>query len=90
MHERYRLRFMRLIIMFDLPTETKQDKRIYTHFVKFLKEEGYVRMQYSVYSKLCINNDSLMTFKKHLLLHAPEKRGCKNVNNIRKTISVYH
>ena len=66
-------RFMRLIVMFDLPTETKVDLKNYRIFVKNLTNEGYIRLQYSIYSKLCINKDSAMTASKKLTKFAPPK-----------------
>lgn len=65
-------RFMRIIAIFDLPVITKEEKRIYRKFVKYLKSEGYIRVQYSVYSKLCINNDSCNTAAKKLRTSAPK------------------
>ncbi len=65
-------RFMRLVVIFDLPTITKTDKRNYRKFVKYLKNEGYIRIQYSVYSKLCINNNSCSTASKKLENNAPK------------------
>jgi len=44
-------RCMWIVTMFDLPVATKQAKRAYTDFVKFLKRDGFTRMQYSVYSR---------------------------------------
>lgn len=64
-------RFMRLLILFDLPTTTKNDVKAYRRFVKYLKSEGYVRVQYSVYSKLCINSDAATTASKRLEMNAP-------------------
>lgn len=66
-------RFMRLIIFFDLPMKTNRDLRIYRNFVKYLKNEGYIRIQYSVYAKLCINKDSAKTASKRVIINAPEK-----------------
>ena len=62
---------MRLMVLFDLPTETKLHLKRYRDFVKYLKSEGYIRLQYSVYSKLCINSDSVRTAEKRLLVNAP-------------------
>ena len=45
--------FMRLILMFDLPTLTSNDRREYRKFVKYLVNDGYCRINYSVYAKLC-------------------------------------
>lgn len=51
-------RFMRVLIMFDLPFETKKQKRIYTQFRKRLIEDGFLMMQYSIYIKSVVNKDS--------------------------------
>lgn len=44
-------RCMWVVAMFDLPVNTKEAKRAYTDFVKFLKRDGFTRMQYSVYGR---------------------------------------
>ena len=43
---------MRVIVFFDLPVETTQQRRNYTHFRKFLIRSGFIMMQESVYTKL--------------------------------------
>lgn len=48
-------RFMRLIVFFDLPMLTSEDKREYRHFRKFLIKRGFIMMQKSVYTKLVLN-----------------------------------
>lgn len=48
-------RYMRIIILFDLPMETVVQKREYSHFRKFLLRSGFIMMQKSVYSKLALN-----------------------------------
>lgn len=50
-------RFMRIIVMFDLPTATTEDKREYIHFRKGLIKLGFDMLQYSVYSRITRNND---------------------------------
>ncbi len=65
------LRFMRLIIFFDLPQKTKADNKKYRNFIKFLKNNGYIMMQYSVYSKLCLNSSTVLTQKKLLQNNSP-------------------
>ena len=47
---------MRVLVFFDLPTETSRDRKIYSKFRKFLIKEGFIMMQESVYSKLTLNN----------------------------------
>lgn len=50
-------RFMRIIVMFDLPTATTEDKREYLHFRTGLIKLGFDMLQYSVYSRITRNND---------------------------------
>lgn len=44
---------MRVIVFFDLPTVTKKDKKIAAEFRKFLLQDGYHMLQWSVYSRGC-------------------------------------
>ena len=48
-------RFMRVIVFFDLPVETTEDKRNYRKFRKFLIKGGFLMLQESVYAKLALN-----------------------------------
>lgn len=50
---RERLRFMRVMVYFDLPTLSDADRRGYRQFIKFLKKNGYIMQQESVYMKIC-------------------------------------
>ena len=50
--------FMRLILFFDLPVMTKTDRRNYALFRKYLIQNGYMMMQYSVYCKIFPNRDA--------------------------------
>ena len=47
-------RFMRVIVFFDLPTETIENKREYTRFRKLLIKNGFLMMQESVYCRMLI------------------------------------
>jgi len=42
---------MWVIVLFDLPTDTKQARKDYTHFRKHLLKDGFSMMQYSVYMR---------------------------------------
>ena len=50
--------FMRLILFFDLPVVTKEQRKIYAQFRKFLIKNGYIMMQYSVYCKIFANREA--------------------------------
>lgn len=45
---------MRLIVMFDLPTETAEDRSHYASFRRQLIKSGFIMMQESVYTKLMV------------------------------------
>ena len=42
---------MWVMVLFDLPTATKRDRKNYTSFRKELQESGFFQMQYSVYAR---------------------------------------
>mgnify|MGYP000955018260 CR=1 FL=1 len=46
---------MRIIVMFDLPTITANDKKEYVKFRKYLIKSGFLMLQESVYCKLALN-----------------------------------
>ena len=48
-------RFMRVLVFFDLPTETPEDRRNYRRFRKALISNGFIMLQESVYCRLLIN-----------------------------------
>lgn len=46
---------MRVVVFFDLPTETAEDKRQYRNFRKLLVRNGFLMMQESVYCRMVLN-----------------------------------
>ena len=46
---------MRVIVFFDLPVETLENKRNYRQFRKFLIKKGFMMLQDSVYCKIALN-----------------------------------
>ena len=51
-----RIRYMRLIVFFDLPVDTPAQRKDYRVFRKFLLKDGYLILQESVYAKLVVND----------------------------------
>lgn len=51
-----RVRYMRLIVFFDLPVETSKQRKEYRLFRKHLIKDGFLMLQESVYAKLVIND----------------------------------
>jgi CRISPR-associated protein Cas2 len=46
---------MRVLVLFDLPSVEKEEKRIYSKFRKELLKDGFTMMQYSIYMRFCRN-----------------------------------
>lgn len=66
-------RFVRIIVFFDLPTETLVDRRNYSKFRKLLLRAGFFMMQESVYSKLVLNSTVSESFKNLIRREKPPK-----------------
>ena len=66
-------RFVRIIVFFDLPTETLVDRRNYSRFRKLLLRAGFFMMQESVYSKLVLNSTVSESFKNLIRCEKPPK-----------------
>ena len=47
-------RFMRVLVFFDLPTETLENKREYRRFRRTLIKNGFLMMQESVYCRMLL------------------------------------
>lgn len=51
-----KVRYMRLLVFFDLPVKTAKQRKDYRQFRKFLLKDGYLQLQESVYAKLVVND----------------------------------
>lgn len=66
-------RYMRMILMFDMPTDTTDERKAYRKFRKFLISEGFIMHQYSIYSKLLLNNSANKAMIDRLQENNPKK-----------------
>ena len=55
------MKCMRMLVMFDLPTGNKSERKSYATFRKFLVEDGYYMEQFSIYSRILLSRDSAET-----------------------------
>lgn len=64
-----RVRYMRLLVFFDLPVGTAAQRKRYSQFRKYLVKDGFLMLQQSVYSKLVVNeaaaSGSIARMRKH-------------------------
>lgn len=59
--------------MFDMPTLTPTDKRDYRQFRKFLINEGFMMHQFSVYTKILLNDTASQAMVRRLRKNTPKK-----------------
>lgn len=64
-------KLMRILVFFDLPVKTKQERRDAAHFRKFLLNDGYHMIQYSVYARICNGADSVALHENRLRAEIP-------------------
>jgi CRISPR-associated protein Cas2 len=51
-------RIMWIFVMFDLPTETKKDRKIYAKFRKDILADGFQMFQFSMYIRHCSSREN--------------------------------
>ncbi len=68
-----RIRYMRVLVFFDLPVETARQRKKYRKFKKFLIDEGFVMLQESVYSKLAISDRIAQSIINKLVTNRPSE-----------------
>lgn len=65
-------RVMWLLVLFDLPTETKRDIRAYTVFRKNLIKDGFTMFQFSIYIRHCASIENAEVHIKRVKSFLPE------------------
>lgn len=58
--------------MFDLPVQTKKQRRDAAAFRSFLLKDGYYMLQYSIYVRVCNGMDAVQKHKARLRAHLPD------------------
>lgn len=66
-------KFMRMIVLFDLPVVTAREKKIASKFRNFLLKDGYHMVQYSVYSRICNGVTAIEKHEARLKQNLPSK-----------------
>lgn len=76
-------RNMWVLVLFDLPTETKKERRDAAKFRKILLENGYVMFQFSIYMRFCqsIENAEMHTKRVKSILPSKGKVGIFSITD---------
>ena len=64
-------RFMRVLVFFDLPTGTQREKKQDVRCRKYLLNNGYEMLQYSVYCRITGNRDEAEKYIARLQMNLP-------------------
>lgn len=62
---------MRMLVFFDLPMVTRTERRAYTQFRRFLLNDGYDMLQFSVYGRILNGRDAEEKHMQRLLNNLP-------------------
>ena len=63
---------MWLFVFFDLPTNTKKERKAAARFRKDLLTDGFVMMQYSVYIRHCASSESADVHQRRIENDVPD------------------
>ena len=67
-------RIMWVLVFFDLPTETKKDKKAYALFRKNLQRDGFTMFQFSIYVRHCASTENAEVHIRRVKSFLPEFR----------------
>lgn len=63
---------MWVLVLFDLPTETKKEKKAYSDFRKRLLVDGFTMFQFSIYLRHCPSRENAEVHIKRVKNFLPE------------------
>lgn len=66
-------RNMWVMVLFDLPTETKKDRKAASKFRKSLLDNGFTMFQFSIYLRFCQSQENADVHTKRVKYFLPEK-----------------
>ncbi len=63
---------MWMIVLFDLPVLTKNERRAATNFRKFLLDQGFDMCQLSVYMRFCAGKEQAQVYTRRVQMALPD------------------
>ncbi len=67
------VRILWMFVFFDLPVGTKDERRAATRFRNFLKDDGYMMLQWSVYARVCRGEEAAEKHVQRVTRNLPKK-----------------
>lgn len=65
--------------MFDMPTITIEDRKNYSKFRDNLIDDGFIMIQYSIYVRICKNQDDITKHINRVKMFTPEKGNIRSL-----------
>ena len=65
-------RIMWIMVFFDLPTDTKKDRKAYAQFRKNLQRDGFNMFQFSIYVRHCASKENAAVHTKRVHSFLPD------------------
>lgn len=66
-------RVMWVMVFFDLPTETKVERRAANRFRKSLLDDGFGMFQFSIYTRFCASRENMQVHINRIQKSLPKK-----------------
>ena len=66
-------RILWVFVFFDLPTETKKERKDYARFRKLLMADGFTMLQFSIYTRHCNSRENADVHIKRVKSFLPPK-----------------
>lgn len=66
-------RILWVMVFFDLPTETKKERKAASRFRKDLQEDGFAMFQFSIYVRHCASRENAEVHQRRVRSLLPEK-----------------
>lgn len=65
-------RIMWILVFFDLPTDTKKERKAAADFRKFLLGDGFTMFQFSIYVRHCASRENAQVHIKRIKAQLPQ------------------
>lgn len=65
-------KIMRLMVLFDMPVKTDEERREYRKFRDHIMDDGFMMLQFSVYTRYCANDSDAQKHIDRVLKKKPK------------------
>ena len=81
---------MRLLVFFDLPVQSKSERREATQFRNYLIKDGFYMIQFSLYGRICNTIESAVLHEARISAQAPKSGSIRSLIVTEKQYASMH